>query len=566
MQDEPKVSKEPSELQDNEALETEPANSAGVELELSNTTLVEISPGLAAVLGEVPEGLQLVDFGVVPEFDRIKLNQALGSMGNLATIGGNLAEASASLKGLYRLAPETMKYIQGGAQMATKDGAKLGALIKNGKIVGQARFVPATLTAGAALAAIGPTVAMMALQMQLSEISGLVQANLALTSQTLKTIKHEQWAELTGLSTSIEQAVSEATRVQAVSPTIWESIAGNSAILEKQLDQYRRNVGEHIKQLSQLQGSARRKYLEEHAEAILFDANALLISLKAYAGYQALRAARARSNAEASEYEAKLVEKIMADTGEKFNESMKQAAQLVRDLTRELRIIALLPGRATLPLTKNRREARAARLTCQQLLDAIQPLADYLNPPAEPLTTPDVTCMPENIDIDQYLKVLRWLINDDETLRAIAFPYEPGKRNLSGAFNKDLKRLDNAWSALDSNAGKAFIKKATPLFKKASPILIAVTDRRIIIASPNALLTQGQIRDSIPLKEIQFVRSQNMQNQSVRPTIDVITTKDNLLWMFPKQADPEHVELFSQVIDRGNHPAQKVGELESAEV
>jgi hypothetical protein len=46
--------------------------------------------------------------------------------------------------------------------------------------------------------------------MQLSEIAGLVRTNIALTSQVLATIRNEQWAELTGLVTTVDRAVDQA--------------------------------------------------------------------------------------------------------------------------------------------------------------------------------------------------------------------------------------------------------------------------------------------------------------------------------------------------------------------
>jgi hypothetical protein len=392
--------------------------------------------------------------------------------------------------------------------------------------------------------------------MQLSEVSSLVRENIALTSATLKTIQHDQWAELTGVAANIERAVSEATRVQTVSSTTWDSVSGDSALLEKQLDQYRRNVGEHTKQLSEVRGTARRHYLENHAEAILFDANALLVSLKAHTGYQALRAAHARSNAETSDDEAKLVEVITSDTREQFQVSMPQARRLVKDLTRELRIIAELPGRAALPLSKKRRASKASRLTCQQLLDAIQPLADALNPPVQQLQAPSVSCVPEGIDLDPYLHVLRWFIEADESLSAIAFAYEPGTHNFAGIIPAALgARVDATWAALQTN------KRATVIDKIATPTLIAVTDRRIISASPRSLTHEGEIRESIPLNEVQFVRTRSMQANAVRPTVDVITADRDVRWMFPEGTDPAHIDLFTQVIDTHVRDAQALRSL-----
>ena len=60
------------------------------------------------------------------------------------------------------------------------------------------------MTAATAFAAIGPAVAMIALQMQLGEISSLVRTNIALITQTLKAIRNEQWSELESLAGSID--------------------------------------------------------------------------------------------------------------------------------------------------------------------------------------------------------------------------------------------------------------------------------------------------------------------------------------------------------------------------
>ena len=89
-------------------------------------------------------------------------------------------------------------------------------LFKNGELVAQARFIPASITAATAIAAIGPAVAMIALQMQLGEISGLVRTNIQLTTQTLKVIRNEQWAELEGLAESVDEAVKETRELDAI--------------------------------------------------------------------------------------------------------------------------------------------------------------------------------------------------------------------------------------------------------------------------------------------------------------------------------------------------------------
>src|SRR3712207_9108479 len=81
-----------------------------------------------------------------------------------------------------------------------------------------------------------PALATIALQMQLSEITGLVRTNIALTTQVLGTIRTEQWAELTGLVATIERTVDQARELGSVPDSLWQSIAGNAAVLNKQRD------------------------------------------------------------------------------------------------------------------------------------------------------------------------------------------------------------------------------------------------------------------------------------------------------------------------------------------
>lgn len=61
-----------------------------------STVLAEILPGIAVVFGDVPVGLDLVDFGLVPTNDRARISTALASAGVAATAGGSVGTAIAS--------------------------------------------------------------------------------------------------------------------------------------------------------------------------------------------------------------------------------------------------------------------------------------------------------------------------------------------------------------------------------------------------------------------------------------------------------------------------------------
>ena len=519
-----------------------------------STTLVEVTPGVAVVFGEVPDGLELIDLDLVPSVDRQQLATALGSIGNVGTVVGNLAEAVSSAQGLYRVTDATLALLKSGGQMASKDGAKLAAIFKNGDLVAQARFIPVSVSAAAVVAAIGPAIAMIGLQMQLGEISGLVRTNIALTTQTLKTIRHEQWAELQGLAEAVNEAMDEARELGTVTDSVWEPIAPSGPTIRKQFKLYQKHVAGHIQEIGKLEGRARREYLESNAEAIVFDTYALLSALKTHAEYQMIRAALARTRSAHDDNEAQLFDRITRKEPIKIEESLSEIRALTESLIRELRIIAELPGRATVPLTKQRRGAKASQLTCEQLLAAIEPLADMLHPAVEMPAVPDTVCAPDDLDLEPYLHVLRWFLEDGEQLRSVAFPYEVGSHNLAGVVPAILgKRVDATWDGL------AMGKVGAAVDKLASSTFVAVTDRRIVTAAPRTLLRRGELDAVYPLDEVRYVRPRSNHGKSVRPSIGITTDHRDVRWLFPTDAEHEDIDNLAAVISAGaagSSPAQ----------
>ncbi|MFD9026446.1 hypothetical protein [Streptomyces parvulus] len=517
----------------------DPTPDSDIDSETASTVLVELLPGVAVVCGaEVPAELKpdLLDFGIVSAADRKQISTVLAAIGNTATVGGNLGNAFASVQGLYRLGAATQAWLNAGATLAVKDGANLGAvLLRSGgrvRIVHAARLEAVTSVRKAQSAAsIGPALAMVGLQMQLNEVTDLVRTNIALTSQVLTAIRNEQWTELTGLVATIDRAVDQAREIESVSASLWDNVAGSEAALRKQLDLYRLNVRGHIKQIDQAAASRRREYLQMNAEAIVFDANALLSSLKAWTGYQALRAGRARAAGREDADEARLVDVIARDTRAELDSALTEATSLADSLTRELRIIAELPGRDTLPLPGKRKESIAARQASARLLEAIEPLADALHPPAPALEDPGVVCAPASLDLEPHLRILRWFLEDGETLRVLGFP----------------DQLD-ALGPLSAIFGGAKEKLTAGRDKMAAKTLVAVTDRRIITAKSNAFLEQGEIRQVIPIDQVRYVRTATTQDKNARLAIDLITRDENIRWLFQADTDATQVDALAAVL------------------
>ncbi|CAG7643617.1 hypothetical protein [Actinacidiphila bryophytorum] len=506
----------------------------GNEPAAASTVLVGVRPGVAVAFGEVPAELVAelkldpVDVGLLSSDDRTRISAALASIGNTATVGGNLANAFASLEGVYRMGDTARALLSAGGTLAVKDGANLGGVFVGGRIAHQVRWTPVTAVSAADFAVgIGPALAMVALQMMLSQVTGLVRTNIALTSEVLTTMRHSQWAELTALVDTVDGTVSRARELGTVTTTEWEKVAAKDDALRKQRDTYRLKVGEHVQQLGRLDTAGRRQYLETNATAIVFDAYALLSSLKAWAGYQTLHAARARAAGREEADEARLVEIIERETGEEVSSALAETTGLVESLTRELRIIAELPGRSTVPLLGKRKDAKKARFTSAQLLEAIQPLADALRPPTPPLDVPGVLCAPKALDPDRYLRILRWFLEDGETLRAFGLdaPARIGAL-LDGAKEKVAPAMDKA----------------------AARNMVAVTDRRIITARTNAFLGQGEIGQNIPVDRVRYVRAPAARDGSGRSVIDLITAEDNIRWQFDSDVDDVQVAALAAVL------------------
>ena len=514
-----------------------PAPDSDIDSATVSTVLAEVLPGVAVVFGEVPAELKsdLIDFGLVSAADRMRISTVLASIGDAATVAGNLGNVFASAQGLYRISGATQALLRAGGTLAVKDGANLGAVFSSsGHLVAQARFIPVSaVSAVQTAAAIGPALAMIALQMQLNEVMGLVRTNIALTNQVLTTIRNEQWAELTGLVATVDRALDQAREVGSVPNSLWDSVAGSEASLRKQLDLYRRNVRGHVGQIDQPESRRRREYLQTNAEAIVFDAFALLDSLKAWTGYQALRAGKARAAGREDADEARLVDVIVRDTRTQFGSALTETTSLVDSLTRELRITALLPGRDTLSqsLMGKWRDSKSTRQTSTRLLEAIEPRADALHPPAPALKATDIVCAPKTLDPEPYLRLLRWFLEDAETLRVLGFPDQ-------------LDSLDPISALL----GGAKDMLAAAMDKAAPKTLVAVTDRRVITAETNAFLEQGEIRRDIPIDRVRYVRAATTQDKNARMVIDLITRDESFRWLFRAEIDNTQVDGLAAVL------------------
>ena len=508
---------------------------------LGSTVLVEVAHGVVAAFGDLPAGIGLksLDLTLLTDTDRELISTAVASLGNASSVVGNLANAAENAKGLFRLSDATLaQMLRNGGTLAVKDGANLGAIVIPGGGLAQARFIPVSAAGVATLAAsAGPAIAMLALQSSLNQLNDLARTNIALTSQVLTEVRQASWSELNGLVHEVETATDRARRAGAVTDNLWSTIASKGADLRTQRHRYKIKVGDHAGQLSKLKDRARREYLETNAEAIVFDTHALLSSLMAWVGYQAMYTARERAAGSEDSAETRVAKDVLQETKSELEAALGEITALVGALTRELRLVAELPGRSTLAGAKRRKDAKSSRLTSSQLLEAIQPLTDQLIPPVGEPRDPDVLCLPAGVQQDKYLKVLHLLLEPEESVHAVALPYQL----------KDGQVVGELLQSVTVPVGEKLARRVGGEPDRGTTI-VAVTDRRILASRSKLFLRTGELNGETPIEQVRYVRRSTDSEGNARDRIDLITRDTNVRWVFHHTTDPRAVDALAAVL------------------
>ena len=241
-----------------------------------DTIIVPLKDDYALVVGPNTKGLEKINGSLVGD---LAFNDLIASIGEGASLSGGAASAANAIQhmsGLYKLDAVTKAQLAAGnALTKTADGRLIGA-VRNagGQITRQARLIPvsAPQIAGA-IAAIGPAVAMVAMQMQLNNISKQVSTVQQTALQTKRILEDWHNADFQGTRQVILRISHKSTEEGTISNTNWEQISGLSNDIERHRNYYKDRIQRHIQELrgSQNDVSARRNYITKNQESILFD-------------------------------------------------------------------------------------------------------------------------------------------------------------------------------------------------------------------------------------------------------------------------------------------------------
>ena len=521
-----------------------------------DTIIVPLDNDYAIVVGSNTKDLEKIDSSLVA--DRA-LNDLIASIGEGASLTGGAASAANAIQhmsGLYKLDAVTKAQLAAGnALTKTADGRLIGTVRNaSGQISRQARLIPvsAPQIAGA-IAAIGPAVAMVAVQMQLNNISKQVSAVQQTALQTLQVLTDSRNADYLGDCQTINEIYQVSASHGCVSETDWSIISTIVPRIRSHRNYYKKQVANHQRALNDTQRdlSRTRKYLQDNVSNILADSFAAFETLRAWASLSVLRHARAQAQGEHPHAELPQIrQEVEAD--------LEIQRMLLMGLMRELRIISELPGASSFFFSQKRQDKTASRDTATKLLEQLNELAQQLGIKENPVPNPDVTCAPTNYDVSPYTQILRWYLDEGEELKALTFPIDRLSHSLlakvpsqfaSGVNNLAWLVLPHAQDSTEWSLG--WVKRATERAVTVSPEMVAVTGRRIITADPQEFIQKGIAKEEFSINDVTPTFT---DTDDALPELHLMQGEKKCReWCFPSAARVEARSIAEMLVD---DPAQ----------
>ena len=522
-----------------------------------DTIIVPLKDDYALVVGPNTKGLEKIDGSLVG--DRA-FNDLIASIGEGASLSGGAASAANAIQhmsGLYKLDAVTKAQLAAGNALTKATDGRLIGTVRNagGQITRQARLIPvsAPQIAGA-IAAIGPAVAMVAVQMQLNNISKQISAVQQTATQTLQVLTDSRNADYLGDCQTINEVYQASSNHGYVSETDWSIVSPLVPRINSHRRYYKKQVANHQRALNDTQRdlSRTRKYLQDNVSNILADSFAAFETLRAWASLSVLCRARAQAQGEHPHAELPQIrQEVEAD--------LEIQRMLLMGLMRELRIISELPGASSFFFSQKRQDKTASHDTATKLLEQLNELAQQLGIKENPVPNPDVTCAPANYDVSPYTQILRWYLDEGEKLKALIFPVDRlSHRVLAMGADQFTNTVNtSAWSMLpqakdstDLSLGRLVRRVGQKL---VAPEMVAVTGRRIITADPQEFIQKGIIKEEFSINDVTPTFTEADAEEALPELHITQGEKKYREWCFPSAARVEARSIAEMLVD---DPAQ----------
>jgi hypothetical protein len=342
--------------------------------------------------------------------DVISENSALAGIGNA---GIQALNGYQQAQGLVRLAPETMAALKMGATPLQSGGWNLGSLTTagTGRIASQVRWLPAGgATVLSSLAALGPAITMVFIQMQLSEITRLVKVVIDLQNDMLRYTRNDVWAEVHSAVVRLGRLGEQARDLGFVGHATIDEARGKYDSLSHRREHMVRNITDYLTSIRGLATTkSRRDWLNRNAQVVLNEIQTLVLASQGCYVYEVLRAAERSQNGDALHAEI-----IMRDAHTERARDRDLINDVVTRFVRALELIAACPGNDMLAIGPRKRPAKDAAAAARHLVQAISSIGFSVE---EPLVAQTVRAIPGHEAIDApVLAAVRWHMEPGERL------------------------------------------------------------------------------------------------------------------------------------------------------
>ncbi|WP_281711262.1 hypothetical protein [Dermacoccus nishinomiyaensis] len=472
---------------------TSTAESSGAEIE-ARGAIIEIEPGVAVVVGDaVPEGVELLPMDLIGPEIRTQMASSAASALGWGNVAVQTASGAVQAQGLLRFAPQSLDLIAKGAQPMMSGGQLTGNLVKNGKVVGQARLIAAGGAQATSIAAsAGGALAMVAMQAQMAQIQRTAEENLKLTEGVFDAIKSDHWSQITGATKAINQAYDMATHVGAVTDSIMGGIRHLRPDLEAYVDRSQHTVAGHEHALSQADSHSARQQILQRPDVVR-DAQALVLATETLRMFRLLEAANAALHAGEDEREARRRDRLVEQAETEGARQRERATTLLADLRRELNLATTLSAPKRTLSFRERSAGRANAASSAHLAAIVNDLGRRLGlPGVEAFPAPSRVAIEGDIP-ETVLRGLPWVTEPAERLIAFAEVNDAGGLSIA-----DIGR--RRW--------------------------VAVTDQRTYVLSPKNFESSAEAEHTIDNDKIRFVRVTNHDDKPLAATI--VTTDAEL--------------------------------------
>lgn len=327
--------------------------------------LIQVAKDAAVVFGaKTPSWLDVQPLLGATPADHTRLLDAAAVAVGVGNVALQLSPALMAAQGIVQLSPATMAALQTMAPIVGANGWNIGTLARAGEFAHSIQWAPMAAASGASFAAtLGPSLALLGIQMQLIQISRKVDANIALTKDVLAELKWSNDAELVALLRTVRRAYDEAMSIGAVTPAIYGEIQGKEHLLDKCRTLLMTRIQANVEELNAATTrDRRRKWITDHGERCLDDLQSLVRIHQAWFVFQALRAASVVET-DSSDRGLNLATRIRATATEE-NEST--VALIIGIADRLQRALGLLEESGNRRLGRFK-SARDARLQAQAL-------------------------------------------------------------------------------------------------------------------------------------------------------------------------------------------------------